>query len=49
MMSREAQALCFYAGANSIFGGSKLLTTPNPEQNEDKVLLESLGIEVATG
>jgi glutamine cyclotransferase len=35
---REMQALCFLAGANSIFVGGKLLTTPNPEQDEDAAL-----------
>lgn len=44
-MSREATALCFFAGANSIFVGEKLLTTPNPEPSEDEILLESLGLE----
>jgi len=44
-MSRELQALCFLAGANSIFVGEELLTTPNPEQNEDFDLFKSLGIE----
>ena len=34
-MSDELQALCFLAGANSIFLGDKLLTTPNPERSED--------------
>jgi biotin synthase len=43
-MSREGQALCFMAGANSIFAGEKLLTTPNPEFNEDKELFEILGL-----
>ncbi len=43
-MSDEMQALCFLAGANSIFYGEKLLTTPNPEVNEDKKLFEKLGI-----
>lgn len=43
-MSDEMQAMCFLAGANSIFYGEKLLTTPNPEVNEDKVLFEKLGI-----
>jgi biotin synthase len=38
------QALCFVAGANSIFYGDKLLTTPNPEENEDMALFEKLGI-----
>jgi biotin synthase len=42
--SKEAQALCFYAGANSIFYGDKLLTAPNPEKNEDLELLQTLGL-----
>ena len=44
-MSKEAQALCFLAGANSIFSGDKLLTTPNPEFNEDKEMFELLGLK----
>lgn len=44
-MSQEGQALCFYAGANSIFAGDKLLTTPNPDIEEDKSLFELLGIQ----
>ena len=43
-MSRESQALCFLAGANSIFLGDKLLTTANPETTEDLRLLEDLGL-----
>ena len=43
-MSDEMQALCFLAGANSIFYGEKLLTTPNPAGNEDTKLFERLGI-----
>lgn len=43
-MSDEMQALCFLAGANSIFYGEKLLTTPNPTQNHDKALFAKLGI-----
>src|SRR6185369_3565418 len=43
-LSDEAQALCFMAGANSIFMGDKLLTTPNPEVNEDQALLDKLGM-----
>lgn len=43
-MSMEAQALCFMAGANSIFAGDKLLTTPNPEFNEDAQMFEILGL-----
>ncbi len=44
-MSREAVLLCFMAGANSIFTGEKLLTTPNPGQDEDTGLLEELGLK----
>jgi biotin synthase len=43
-MSDEAQALCFLAGANSIFYGDKLLTTPNPEEGHDHKLFAKLGI-----
>ncbi len=43
-MSIEGQALCFMAGAGSIFAGDKLLTTPNPEFNEDKAMFEILGL-----
>src|SRR5690606_30468429 len=43
-MSDEMQALCFFAGANSIFYGEKLLTTPNPESNDDMALFARLGI-----
>ncbi|MBC26130.1 MAG: biotin synthase BioB [Rhodospirillaceae bacterium] len=43
-MSGEAQALCFMAGANSIFCGEKLLTTSNPEVDEDDALFARLGI-----
>ena len=43
-MSDETQALCFLAGANSIFYGDKLLTTANPEANADRVLFDRLGI-----
>ena len=39
-MSDELQALCFLAGANSIFYGDTLLTTPNPEQNRDLELFD---------
>lgn len=45
-MSDELQALCFFAGANSIFIGSKLLTEENPEQDKDTELLNKLGIQV---
>jgi len=44
-MSRETQALCFLAGANSIFVGDQLLTTSNPEMSEDARLLEDLGMK----
>jgi biotin synthase len=43
-MSRETQALCFLAGANSIFVGGKLLTTPLPGQDEDSLLMRDLGL-----
>ncbi len=43
-MSGEAVALCFLAGANSIFTGEKLLTTPNPTEDEDAALLKNLGM-----
>ena len=43
-LSKEGQALCLFAGANSIFYGDKLLTTPNPEENEDLGLLETLDL-----
>ncbi len=43
-LSEEFQALCLFAGANSIFYGDKLLTTPNPEDDADRVLLERLGL-----
>ena len=43
-MPEYLQALCFFAGANSIFYGDKLLTTGNPEVDRDKALLEKLGM-----
>lgn len=43
-MSDEIQALCFIAGANSIFAGDKLLTTPNPSVDKDVKLVEKLGM-----
>ena len=43
-MNMEGQALCFMAGAGSIFAGDKLLTTPNPEFNEDKEMFTILGL-----
>ncbi len=45
-MSDEAQALCFLAGANSVFMGEKLLTTPNPEVDHDRQLFERLGMRL---
>jgi len=44
-LSREAVALCFVAGANSMFIGEKLLTTPNPEPEDDMAMLRALGLE----
>lgn len=44
-LSMEAQTLCFLAGANSIFAGDKLLTTPNNDINQDKLMFEILGLE----
>ena len=44
-MTDEMQALCFLAGAGSIFVGEKLLTTANPETDADARLLERLGLE----
>lgn len=43
-MSLEGQALCFLAGANSIFAGDKLLTTPNPDFNEDMEMFRIFGL-----
>jgi biotin synthase len=43
-LSQEAVTLCFLAGANSIFVGEKLLTTPNPGRDEDEELLDTLGM-----
>jgi biotin synthase len=43
-ISREGQALCFFAGANSIFYGDKLLTAANPGVDEDRTLLEELDL-----
>ncbi|HEU4386700.1 MAG TPA: biotin synthase BioB [Blastocatellia bacterium] len=45
-LSDEAQALCFLAGANSIFFGDRLLTTPNPKDHEDRALLQRLGMRL---
>lgn len=46
-MNEQMQALCFMAGANSIFYGCKLLTTPNPEESADQQLFTKLGISPA--
>jgi len=43
-LSDEGQALCFMAGANSIFAGDKLLTTPNPSESDDMQLFNKLGL-----
>lgn len=43
-LSREAQILCMYAGANSIFYGEKLLTTPNPSEEDDMSLIKDMGL-----
>jgi biotin synthase len=45
-LSDEAQALCLLAGANSVFLGDRLLTTPNPEVDEDRRLFERLGVRL---
>ncbi|MFN8390575.1 MAG: biotin synthase BioB [Bdellovibrionota bacterium] len=44
-MTDETQALAFLAGANSIFAGEKLLTTPNPKDDQDRMLMKRLGLE----
>jgi biotin synthase len=46
-LSKEAQLLCFFAGANSIFYGEKLLTTGNPDVSEDQALLAAAGLRAA--
>jgi biotin synthase len=48
-MTEEAQALCFLAGANSIFHGEKLLTTPNPGATRDRALFGKLGMTAMDG
>jgi len=48
-LSDEAQALCFIAGANSIFMGEKLLTTSNPAKSSDERLLGRLGMRLRAG
>ena len=45
-LSDEAQVLCFMAGANSVFLGDTLLTTPNPEFDTDRALFERVGIQL---
>ncbi|KPV41022.1 biotin synthase [Thiohalorhabdus denitrificans] len=45
-MTEAEQALCFMAGANSIFYGEQLLTTPNPDENSDRALLDKLGMTI---
>ncbi len=45
-LSEEGQALCFLAGANSVFLGERLLTTPNPEASDDEKLLEKMGMRL---
>jgi biotin synthase len=44
-LTREAQLLCMLAGANSIFYGDRLLTTPNPDEDEDRALMRDLGLD----
>ncbi len=46
-LSEESQALCFVAGANSVFLGDRLLTTPNPDEREDDRLLDRLGMRLS--
>lgn len=48
-LSDEAQALCFLAGANSVFMGDKLLTTANPDVDHDQQLFERLGLQLQPG
>ena len=45
-LTREGQALCFFAGANSIFYGDKLLTAANPAADADLKLLHQLGLKI---
>ena len=47
-IGETGQTLCFLAGANSIFYGDKLLTTPNPDENSDMALLQKLGMQTTT-
>jgi biotin synthase len=46
-LGREAQLMCLYAGANSIFYGEELLTTPNPGEDVDRDLIRAAGLSVA--
>ncbi len=48
-LTREAQVLAMYAGANSIFFGDKLLTTPNPDTDDDRALLKAAGLAAMPG
>jgi biotin synthase len=48
-MTDEMQAWCFFAGANSIFYGDKLLTTENPGESHDQQLFARLGIQAEAG
>jgi len=48
-MSDAEQALCFLAGANSMFSGDKLLTTGNPDLDSDRALLDKLGLRALGG
>jgi biotin synthase len=45
-LSKEAQVLCLMAGANSIFYGEKLLTTPNPDTAEDIAMIREAGLKI---
>jgi biotin synthase len=46
-MSDELQALCFLAGANSVFYGERLLTTENPEAVRDRALFQRMGLRMS--
>ena len=46
-MSNELQALCFLAGADSVFFGEKLLTAGNPDESEDAALFRAMGVQDA--
>ena len=48
-LTDEAQALCFIAGANSVFLGDRLLTTPNPGESQDERLFDKLGMHLTPG